>query len=97
MKHLLVDFYQDYSYNAPGVKTKINDMVHVTFDKYGHGVCLAHVIYILCIIILFDEKLCLSQIKFIHSFINYPLSHNNGHILRWYEWNILVFCKQTPF
>ena len=29
--------------------------------------------------------------------INYPLSHNNCHILRWYEWDLLVFCKQTPF
>ena len=19
------------------------------------------------------------------------------HILRWYEWDLLVFCKQTPF
>ena len=24
-------------------------------------------------------------------------SHNNRHILRWYEWDLLVFCKQTPF
>ena len=29
--------------------------------------------------------------------ITYPLSHNNRHILRWYEWDLLVFCKQTPF
>ena len=27
--------------------------------------------------------------------ITYPLSHNNRHILRWYEWDLLVFCKQT--
>ena len=20
----------------------------------------------------------------------------NSHILRWYEWDLLVFCKQTP-
>ena len=24
-------------------------------------------------------------------------SHNNCHSLRWYEWDLLVFCKQTPF
>ena len=24
-------------------------------------------------------------------------SHNNHHIWRWYEWGLLVFCKQTPF
>ena len=29
--------------------------------------------------------------------ITYPQSHNSGHILRWYEWGLLVFCKQTPF
>ena len=29
--------------------------------------------------------------------ITYPESHNNHHILRWYEWDLLVFCKQTPF
>ena len=29
--------------------------------------------------------------------ITYPQSHNNHHILRWYEWGLLVFCKQTPF
>ena len=23
--------------------------------------------------------------------------HNNYYILRWYEWDLLVFCKQTPF
>ena len=23
-------------------------------------------------------------------------SHNNRHILRWYEWDLLLFCKQTP-
>ena len=28
--------------------------------------------------------------------ITYPKSHNNCHILRWYEWDLLVFCKQTP-
>ena len=28
--------------------------------------------------------------------ITYPKSHNNRHILRWYEWDLLVFCKQTP-
>ena len=22
--------------------------------------------------------------------------HNNCHILRWREWELLVFCKQTP-
>ena len=22
---------------------------------------------------------------------------NNCHVLRWYEWDLLVFCKQTPF
>ena len=26
--------------------------------------------------------------------ITYPKSHNNHHILRWYEWDLLVFCKQ---
>ena len=29
--------------------------------------------------------------------ITYPESHNNRHILRWYEWDLLVICKQTPF
>ena len=29
--------------------------------------------------------------------ITYPQSHNNWHILRWYEWDLIVFCKQTPF
>ena len=29
--------------------------------------------------------------------ITYPLSHNNHHILRCYEWDLLVFCKQTSF
>ena len=26
-------------------------------------------------------------------------SHNNRHILRWYEWDlfVFVFCEQTPF
>ena len=28
---------------------------------------------------------------------NYLQTHNNHHILRWYEWGLLVFCKQTPF
>ena len=28
--------------------------------------------------------------------ITYPYSHNKCHILRWYEWDLLVFCKQTP-
>ena len=23
--------------------------------------------------------------------------HNKCHILRWYEWGLLVFCKQTSF
>ena len=29
--------------------------------------------------------------------ITYPYSHNNRHILRWYEWDLLVSCKQTGF
>ena len=28
--------------------------------------------------------------------ITYPESHNNHHILRWYEWGFLVFCKEKP-
>ena len=28
--------------------------------------------------------------------ITYPLKHNK-HTLRWFEWDLLVFCKQTPF
>ena len=27
--------------------------------------------------------------------ITYPYSQNNCHILRWCEWDLLVFCKQT--
>ena len=27
--------------------------------------------------------------------ITYPYCHNNLHILRRYEWDLLVFCKQT--
>ena len=23
-------------------------------------------------------------------------ANNNWHILRWYKWDLLVFCKQTP-
>ena len=26
----------------------------------------------------------------------HKVSHNNHHILRWYEWGLLVICKQTP-
>ena len=26
--------------------------------------------------------------------ITNPLSHNNRHILRWYEWDLLVFCNK---
>ena len=29
--------------------------------------------------------------------ITYPLSTNNRHFLTWYEWDSLVFFKQTPF
>ena len=29
--------------------------------------------------------------------ITYPWSHNKCYILRWYEWDLLVFCKQTSF
>ena len=25
--------------------------------------------------------------------ITYPQSHRKCHILRWYEWDLLVFCK----
>ena len=25
------------------------------------------------------------------------ISHNKCHILRFYEWDLLVFCKQTSF
>ena len=48
-------------------------------------------------------RVCLGKGKlpltgtFKNSIITYPLSHNNHHILRWYEWDLLVFCKQTPF
>ena len=31
------------------------------------------------------------------NFQNYFHCHNNRHILRLYEWDLLVFCKQTPF
>ena len=23
--------------------------------------------------------------------------HNDRHILRWYEWDLFVLCRQTPF
>ena len=23
-------------------------------------------------------------------------NHNNRHILRWYKWDLLLFCQQTP-
>ena len=29
--------------------------------------------------------------------ITYPQSHRKCHILRWYEWDLLEFCKQTSF
>ena len=29
--------------------------------------------------------------------IHFSKSHDKCHILRWYEWDLLVFCKQTPF
>ena len=29
--------------------------------------------------------------------LHFSIGHNNHHILRWYEWGLLVFCKQTPF
>ena len=29
--------------------------------------------------------------------ITYPQSHRKCDILRWYEWDLLVFCKQTSF
>ena len=29
--------------------------------------------------------------------ITYPKSHKYCHTLRWFEWGLLVFCKQTPF
>ena len=29
--------------------------------------------------------------------ITYPESHNNCHILRYYECDLNVFCEQTPF
>ena len=28
--------------------------------------------------------------------INYPEIHNNCHSLRWYQWDLVVFFKQTP-